>query len=66
MKQRKQREKAAQELEINRFQSAKRMRQNAGTAPILSLREKEKRDREILSLGYLVEIGGFEPPTSGL
>jgi hypothetical protein len=34
----------------------------ANTAPA----GQRKRDRKILSLGYMVEIGGFEPPTSGL
>ena len=27
---------------------------------------QRKKGQKILSLGYMVEIGGFEPPTSGL
>ena len=51
MKQRKPREKATQELEINGFQWAKRLRQNAGTAPILALRGKEKGTEKFCPFG---------------
>lgn len=51
MKQRKQREKGAQELEIDRFRWVKRLRQNAGTAPILALRGKEKGTEKFCPFG---------------
>ena len=51
MKQRKQREKDAQELEIDRFHWAKRLRQNAGTAPILALRGNEKGTEKFCPFG---------------